>query len=260
MPFKGDPKLITQDYPLSQDLVHTDAYLFKVVIIGDSGVGKTALLRRYTDDEFDSESAKATLGVSFARRGITYRGINIVGHLWDTAGQERYRAITSAYYRGAVGALIVYDVTERTSFESIPRWLQELREHADPSIVVMLVGSKIDLGQLRTVMLDEAKRLAEEIHIPFVVETSSLDSNNVEHAFDTILKEIYQTVTDGWKAIMMGDANQLHIDPSQRCRHSTQRNNKTVVLSSKIRHPTRLLEQQGAQQRQPPCGGGCRLL
>jgi len=116
-------------------------YLFKVVIIGDSGVGKSNLLSRFTRNEFHLDS-KSTIGVEFATRSIQHDGKVIKAQIWDTAGQERYRAITSAYYRGAVGALLVYDISKRLTFENVERWLKELRTHADPSIVVMLVGNK----------------------------------------------------------------------------------------------------------------------
>ena len=110
------------------------------------------------------------------------------------AGQERYRAITSAYYRGAVGALLVYDISKRLTFENVERWLKELRTHADPSIVVMLVGNKCDLKHLQAVLTDDAKAFAEQNNLAFI-ETSALDSTNVDLAFETILIEIYRIVT-----------------------------------------------------------------
>jgi len=110
------------------------------------------------------------------------------------AGQERYRAITSAYYRGAVGALLVYDISKRLTFENVERWLKELRTHADPSIVVMLVGNKCDLKHLQAVLTDDAKSFAEQNNLAFI-ETSAMDSTNVDVAFETILIEIYRIVT-----------------------------------------------------------------
>merc|ERR1712211_36727 len=125
-------------------------YLFKVVIIGDSGVGKSNLLSRFTRNEFHLDS-KSTIGVEFATRSIQHDGKIIKAQIWDTAGQERYRAITSAYYRGAVGALLVYDISKQATFKNVERWLTELREHADNNIVIMLVGNKSDLKHLRAV-------------------------------------------------------------------------------------------------------------
>nr|CAD1834314.1 unnamed protein product [Ananas comosus var. bracteatus] len=116
-------------------------YLFKVVLIGDSGVGKSNLLSRFTRNEFSLES-KSTIGVEFATRSIHVDDKVVKAQIWDTAGQERYRAVTSAYYRGAVGALVVYDVTRHITFENVERWLKELRDHTDANIVIMLVGNK----------------------------------------------------------------------------------------------------------------------
>lgn len=168
-------------------------YLFKVVLIGDSGVGKSNLLSRFTRNEFNLES-KSTIGVEFATRSIEVDGKTIKAQIWDTAGQERYRAITSAYYRGAVGALLVYDIAKHLTYENVERWLRELRDHADQNIVIMLVGNKSDLRHLRAVPTDEAKGFAERNGLSFI-ETSALDSTNVETAFQNILTEIYRIVS-----------------------------------------------------------------
>ncbi|XP_075899310.1 RAB11a, member RAS oncogene family, like [Nelusetta ayraudi] len=168
-------------------------YLFKVVLIGDSGVGKSNLLSRFTRNEFNLES-KSTIGVEFATRSIQVEGKTVKAQIWDTAGQERYRAITSAYYRGAVGALLVYDIAKHLTYENAERWLKELQDHADSNIVIMLVGNKSDLRHLRAVPTDEARAFAE-LHGLSFLETSALDSSNVEQAFHTILKAIYNIVS-----------------------------------------------------------------
>jgi len=168
-------------------------YLFKVVLIGDSGVGKSNLLSRFTRNEFNLES-KSTIGVEFATRSIEVEGKTIKAQIWDTAGQERYRAITAAYYRGAVGALLVYDIAKHTTYENVERWLKELRDHADNNIVIMLVGNKSDLRHLRAVPTEEARSYAERNNLSFI-ETSALDSTNVETAFQNILTEIYKIVS-----------------------------------------------------------------
>ncbi|XP_051261276.1 RAB11a, member RAS oncogene family, like [Dicentrarchus labrax] len=168
-------------------------YLFKVVLIGDSGVGKSNLLSRFTRNEFNLES-KSTIGVEFATRSIQVEGKTVKAQIWDTAGQERYRAITSAYYRGAVGALLVYDIAKHLTYENAERWLKELQDHADSNIVIMLVGNKSDLRHLRAVPTDEAKAFAEKHGLSFL-ETSALDSSNVELAFQTILTAIYNIVS-----------------------------------------------------------------
>nr|KAJ3411294.1 Ras- protein Rab-11B [Polyrhizophydium stewartii] len=139
--------------------------------------------------------SKSTIGVEFATRSIEYDGKTIKSQIWDTAGQERYRAITSAYYRGAVGALLVYDISQQKTFESVERWLKELRDHADASIVIMLVGNKSDLKSLRAVPTEEAKEFATRHELLFM-ETSALDGANVETAFQTILADIYRVVSN----------------------------------------------------------------
>uniref|UniRef100_A0A8C1A610 small monomeric GTPase n=1 Tax=Cyprinus carpio carpio TaxID=630221 RepID=A0A8C1A610_CYPCA len=164
-----------------------------IVLIGDSGVGKSNLLSRFTRNEFNLES-KSTIGVEFATRSIQVDGKTIKAQIWDTAGQERYRAITSAYYRGAVGALLVYDIAKHLTYENVERWLKELRDHADNNIVIMLVGNKSDLRHLRAVPTDEARAFAEKNSLSFI-ETSALDSTNVEEAFKNILTEIYRIVS-----------------------------------------------------------------
>jgi len=165
-------------------------YLFKVVLIGDSGVGKSNLLSRFTRNEFALDS-KSTIGVEFATKSIVAEGKTIKAQIWDTAGQERYRAITSAYYRGAVGALLVYDITKHATFENVQRWLKELRDHAEANIVVMLVGNKSDLKNQRAVETEEAMAFAEEHNLAFI-ETSAMDASGVDIAFQNILTEIYR--------------------------------------------------------------------
>jgi len=178
-------------------------FLFKVVLIGDSGFGKSNLLSRFTRNEFNLES-KSTIGVEFATRSIQVDTKTIKAQIWDTAGQERYRAITSAYYRGAVGALLVYDIAKHLTYENVDRWLKELRDHADSNIVIMLVGNKSDLKHLRAVPTEEAKDFAEKNSLSFI-ETSALDSTNVENAFQNILTEIYRIVSQ--KQLDSADSN-----------------------------------------------------
>ncbi|XP_022943001.1 ras-related protein RABA2a-like [Cucurbita moschata] len=168
-------------------------YLFKVVLIGDSGVGKSNLLSRFTRNEFCLES-KSTIGVEFATRTLQVEGRTVKAQIWDTAGQERYRAITSAYYRGALGALLVYDVTKPMTFDNVNRWLKELRDHADSNIVIMLIGNKTDLKHLRAVATEDAQSYAEKEGLSFI-ETSALEATNVEKAFQTILSEIYRIIS-----------------------------------------------------------------
>ena len=137
--------------------------------------------------------SRSTIGVEFATKSIQIEGKKVKAQIWDTAGQERYRAITSAYYRGAVGALLVYDITKHQTYENMSRWLNELREHADSNIVLMLVGNNSDLGHLRAVEVEEAKKFCEDEGMPFI-ETSALKNKNVGEAFQQVLEEIYRVV------------------------------------------------------------------
>lgn len=168
-------------------------YLFKVVLIGDSGVGKSNLLSRFTRNEFNLES-KSTIGVEFATKSIQVDAKTIKAQIWDTAGQERYRAITSAYYRGAVGALLVYDISKQITFQNVERWLKELRDHAEQNIVIMLVGNKSDLRNRRQVTTEDAMSFAETNNLYFI-ETSALDSTGVDEAFREILTQIYRLIS-----------------------------------------------------------------
>ncbi|XP_041037631.1 ras-related protein Rab-25-like [Carcharodon carcharias] len=165
------------------------SFVFKVVLIGESGVGKSNLLSRFTRNEFNHDS-RTTIGVEFSTRTVIIEGVPVKTQIWDTAGLERYRAITSAYYRGAVGALLVYDITKHLTYESVERWLNELLDHADNKLVVMLVGNKTDLSEIRAVPIEEAKSFAEK-HEMLFMETSALDSTNVELAFQTVITEIF---------------------------------------------------------------------
>lgn len=169
-------------------------FLFKVVMIGDSGVGKSNLLMRYTKGDFNIES-KTTIGVEFATKTVETADKRVVkAQIWDTAGQERYRAITNAYYRGAVGALLVYDVTSAASFKHVVDWLRELKQYADSNIVILLVGNKTDLKDRREVRKEDAAAYADQHQLAFI-ETSALDCSNVDLAFDRIINEIYKVVS-----------------------------------------------------------------
>ncbi|KAH0714193.1 hypothetical protein KY290_009052 [Solanum tuberosum] len=176
-------------------------YVFKVVLIGDSAVGKSQILARFARNEFSLDS-KATIGVEFQTRTLVIQRKSVKAQIWDTAGQERYRAVTSAYYRGAVGALLVYDITKRQTFDHIPRWLEELRAHADKNIVIMLIGNKTDLEDQRAVPTEDAKEFAQKEGL-FFLETSAMEATNVEDAFLTVLTEIFNIVNK--KNLAAGD-------------------------------------------------------
>ncbi|CAN6447734.1 unnamed protein product [Victoria cruziana] len=168
-------------------------YVFKVVVIGDSAVGKSQLLNRFSKNGF-SDDCRATVGVEFQTKTLLIQRKLVKAQIWDTAGQERYKAITSAYYRGALGALLVYDITNRRSFDNVQRWLEELRATADRNLVIMLAGNKSDLENLRAVSTESGREFAEREGL-FFLETSALDATNVEKAFLMVLEQIYMNVT-----------------------------------------------------------------
>ncbi|CAF0922200.1 unnamed protein product [Brachionus calyciflorus] len=169
-------------------------YLYKVVLIGDSGVGKSNLLTRFTKNEFNFKST-STIGVEFSTRTVSIQNKKIKAQVWDTAGQERFRSITSAFYRGAVAALLVYDITKRESFENVDKWYKELRTHGDKKMVVMLVGNKSDLKHLRSISVEEATRFAETNNISFI-EASALEATNVDTAFTNVLSDVYSILNN----------------------------------------------------------------
>ncbi|KAI4354205.1 hypothetical protein L6164_003095 [Bauhinia variegata] len=170
-----------------------EEYLFKIVLIGDSAVGKSNLLSRFACNEFDANS-KATIGVEFQTQVVEIDGKEVKAQIWDTAGQERFRAVTSAYYRGAVGALVVYDISRRGTFENVKRWLEELSTSCDTAVARMLVGNKCDLENIREVSTEEGKNFAEEEGL-FFMETSALDATNVQTAFEIVIQEIYKNIS-----------------------------------------------------------------
>jgi Ras-related protein Rab-14 len=165
------------------------------VLIGDSGVGKSNLLSRFTRNEFNLES-KSTIGVEFATRSIQVDGKAIKVQIWDTAGQERFRAVTRSYYRGAAGALMVYDVTRRSTYNHLSSWLTDARNLTNPNTVIFLIGNKCDLEAQRDVTFEEAKQFAEENGLMFV-EASAKTGDGVEEAFLETARKIYQNIQDG---------------------------------------------------------------
>ncbi|KAI0003710.1 ras family-domain-containing protein [Russula compacta] len=160
------------------ELVETYDFLMKYIIIGEAGTGKSCLLHHFTHNTFKAHS-QHTIGVEFSSRTVKLGEKRIKLQLWDTAGQERFRSVTRSYYRGAAGALLVYDITNRESFVNLSRWLEDARALASPHLVVVLVGNKSDREEDREVEWEEASRWAAEHNVHFL-ETSSLSGDNVE--------------------------------------------------------------------------------
>lgn len=196
-------------------------FLYKVVLVGDMNVGKTYLLARYVKNQLP-QSTGPTIGVEFATKTVELEsGKTIKAQIWDTAGQERYRAITTAHYRRALGALLVYDVTQKSSFEGVKKWMEELRDHAEPDIVILLVGNKTDLVERSpsTRQVSEAQgRLTAEAGQMLFIETSAVSGGRVKDAFELLLNEIYRkrSVEGGTRSPSAG--NRLLPVPSSRSR------------------------------------------
>eukprot|EP00658_Telonema_sp_P-2_P071628 TRINITY_DN60869_c0_g1_i3.p1 TRINITY_DN60869_c0_g1~~TRINITY_DN60869_c0_g1_i3.p1 ORF type:complete len:201 (-),score=29.40 TRINITY_DN60869_c0_g1_i3:438-1040(-) len=167
----------------------------KILVIGESSVGKSALLCRFADDIFNNKYT-ATVSVDFKCKKVEIDGEPMELQIWDTAGQERFRNVTSAYYRGAMGVFLVYDLTDRKSFERIDTWMSHVSRHASNDITRMLIGNKADLAeQGRAVSTEEGQAVADKLGIPFM-ETSAKENMNVDEAFQTICRAIRKASKD----------------------------------------------------------------
>jgi len=169
-------------------------YLIKLLLIGDSGVGKSCLLLRFSEDSF-IPSFITTIGIDFKIRTIELEGKRIKLQIWDTAGQERFRTITTAYYRGAMGILLVYDVTDEKSFSNIRNWIRNIEQHATESVNKMLLGNKCDMTDKKVIDFERGKALADEYGIRFL-ETSAKNNIGVDEAFISLAKEIKKRLID----------------------------------------------------------------
>ncbi|XP_066600954.1 ras-related protein Rab-37-like [Prorops nasuta] len=173
---------------------HGDLF-FKVMLLGDSGVGKTCLLTRFHSGRSLDGNYLTTVGIDFRNKLVTVDEMTIKLQIWDTAGQERFRSVTHSYYRDAHALLLLYDVTNKTSFDNIRAWLSEIREHANEDVVIMLLGNKCDCGSERMVKKEDGARLASEYGVPFI-ETSAKTGLNVELAFHAVARELLAMKSD----------------------------------------------------------------
>uniref|UniRef100_A0A8D0A342 Ras-related protein SEC4 n=1 Tax=Sander lucioperca TaxID=283035 RepID=A0A8D0A342_SANLU len=170
-------------------MTETYDYLFNLLLIGDSGVGKTCLLFRFSEDAFNTTFI-STIAIDFKMKIIELDGKKIKLQLWDTAGQERFRMITSAYYRGAMGIILVYDITNRKSFDNIKNWIRNIEEHAPPDVEMMILGNKCDMNDQRQVSKERGENLAIDYGIKFL-ETSAKGNINVEEvSHDSALYQV----------------------------------------------------------------------
>ena len=167
-------------------------YLFKLLLIGDSGVGKSCLLLRFADDTY-TDTHIATIGVDFKIKTVQIDGKNVKLQIWDTAGQERFRTITSSYYRGAHGIIVVYSVIDLQTFQNVRQWLQEIERYASDTVIKLLIGNKSDLEDERAVTLEQGQELANSLNVSFM-EASAKMSMNVDELFIKIATDIMKNL------------------------------------------------------------------
>ena len=193
--------------------------LFKLILIGDSCVGKSNILLKYLKNEFDPNS-RATVGVEFGTKNIIINNKKIKIQIWDTAGQERYRSITSAYYKGAKGALIVYDITRKCTFDNIDKWISDLKLNGDKNICIVILGNKSDLDDKREVSKGDGIKKSEMYKTAFL-ETSALNGDNIGKAFDEIIEQIIQNNKSFFE-----DNNKKEMDKGVNLNDSNKDNDK----------------------------------
>ncbi|XP_064605545.1 ras-related protein Rab-43-like [Liolophura sinensis] len=164
-------------------------FLFKIVLIGDAGVGKTCVVQRFKSGTY-VEKHGSTIGVDFTMKTLTIDGKLVKLQIWDTAGQERFRTITQSYYRSANGVIVAYDITKKMTFESLPRWLEDVKKYAGSNVVQLLVGNKKDLEEMREVNVADAHAFAQQQGMMDMLETSAKDNTNIDEAFLKMAKEL----------------------------------------------------------------------
>lgn len=194
-------------------------YLFKLLLIGNTSSGKSSLLVRFADNMF-SQTYLPTIGVDFKISTLQLNDKTLKLQIWDTAGQERFKTITSAYYKGAHGIIVTYDITDKGSFHDVENWLAEVDKHCTENVSKLLVGNKSDLEEQRQVSRDEGKAVAEKLGMNFI-ETSARDGTNVSEMFKMIAQEIFDRVY-----VMESGAHDTK--PIKEGKSLVQRSNSTV--------------------------------
>ena len=199
--------------------------LFKLILIGDSYVGKSNILLKYLKNQFN-ENSKTTVGVEFGTKNIIINNKRIKIQIWDTAGQERYRSITSAYYKGAKGALIVYDITRKNTFDNIDKWITDLKLNGDENICIIILGNKSDLIDKREINKNDGIKKAEMYKTAFL-ETSALNGDNISKAFDELIEQIVINNKN-----IFQDDNENEIDKGVNLNDEKNNNKKKCCLNS----------------------------
>jgi Ras-related protein Rab-11A len=199
--------------------------LFKLILIGDSYVGKSNILLKYLKNQFN-ENSKTTVGVEFGTKNIIINNKRIKIQIWDTAGQERYRSITSAYYKGAKGALIVYDITRKNTFDNIDKWITDLKLNGDKNICIIILGNKSDLIDKREINKNDGIKKAEMYKTAFL-ETSALNGDNISKAFDELIEQIVINNKN-----IFQDDNENEIDKGVNLNDEKNNNKKKCCLNS----------------------------
>jgi len=167
----------------------TDDCVYKVLLLGDSTVGKTCFLKKYTDKTFQ-DVHMSTIGLDYRVKTMTLKSGKVVKlQIWDTAGQDRFRAITKNYYKGANGIILIYDVTSIQTYENVKNWISQIREEASPNVIIYIAGNKIDLEEERKIKTEEGQKLAEELGLPFF-ETSAKTGVNINESFEDLVEKI----------------------------------------------------------------------
>ncbi|XP_052127160.1 ras-related protein Rab-4B [Frankliniella occidentalis] len=196
-------------------------FLFKFLVIGSAGAGKSCILHQFIESKFKDNSSH-TIGVEFGSKIVKVGGKSVKLQIWDTAGQERFRSVTRSYYRGAAGALLVYDITSRDSFNALSNWLRDARTLAGPNIVILLVGNKKDLDSKREVTFLEASKFAQENELIFL-ESSAKTGENIEESFLKCSKSILSKIETGeldperiGSGIQYGDLRHLQTNTTRR--------------------------------------------
>ena len=199
--------------------------LFKLILIGDSYVGKSNILLKYLKNQFN-ENSKTRIGVEFGTKNIIINNKRIKIQIWDTAGQERYRSITSAYYKGAKGALIVYDITRKNTFDNIDKWITDLKLNGDKNICIIILGNKSDLIDKREINKNDGIKKAEMYKTAFL-ETSALNGDNISKAFDELIEQIVINNKN-----IFQDDNENEIDKGVNLNDEKNNNKKKCCLNS----------------------------